>query len=64
MRYIYSHSSNANNKEKETRFNCFESASRLVGSKVRKGDFVIYESTVYHGCTEEIYLPLLEKIQT
>lgn len=39
-----------------------ESASRTVGSVLKKGDIVIYESTVYPGCTEEVCVPVLEKI--
>jgi len=39
-----------------------ESASRTVGGVLKKGDIVIYESTVYPGCTEEICVPVLEKI--
>jgi UDP-N-acetyl-D-glucosamine/UDP-N-acetyl-D-galactosamine dehydrogenase len=39
-----------------------ESASKTVGAVLRKGDIVIYESTVYPGCTEEICVPVLEKI--
>jgi UDP-N-acetyl-D-glucosamine/UDP-N-acetyl-D-galactosamine dehydrogenase len=38
-----------------------ESASRTVGSVLKKGDIVIYESTVYPGCTEEVCVPVLEK---
>ncbi len=38
-----------------------ESASRTVGSVLKKGDIVIYESTVYPGCTEEVCVPILEK---
>ncbi len=38
-----------------------ESASRTVGQVLKKGDIVIYESTVYPGCTEEICVPILEK---
>jgi UDP-N-acetyl-D-glucosamine/UDP-N-acetyl-D-galactosamine dehydrogenase len=38
-----------------------ESASRTVGGVLKKGDIVIYESTVYPGCTEEICVPVLEK---
>lgn len=37
------------------------SASKTVGSVLKKGDIVIYESTVYPGCTEEICVPELEK---
>ena len=38
----------------------FESASRSVGTVLKKGDVVIYESTVYPGCTEEVAVPILE----
>ncbi|MDR7142196.1 nucleotide sugar dehydrogenase [Rhizobium sp. BE258] len=37
------------------------SASMMVGSVMRPGAIVIYESTVYPGCTEEICVPALEK---
>ena len=37
-----------------------ESASRTVGSVLKSGDLVIYESTVYPGATEEVCVPLLE----
>jgi UDP-N-acetyl-D-galactosamine dehydrogenase len=37
------------------------SASEMVGSLLKQGDMVIYESTVYPGCTEEDCAPLLEK---
>lgn len=37
------------------------SASTTVGKALKKGDYVIYESTVYPGCTEEDCLPILEK---
>lgn len=35
-------------------------ASILIGTVLKKGDYVIYESTVYPGCTEEKCLPVLE----
>lgn len=38
------------------------SATKLVGSVLKQGDIVIYESTVYPGCTEEDCVPVLEKI--
>lgn len=38
-----------------------ESASSSVGKILKKGDIVIYESTVYPGCTEEDCVPILEK---
>lgn len=37
-------------------------ASELLGEFVNKGDLVIYESTVYPGATEEVCLPIIEKI--
>jgi UDP-N-acetyl-D-glucosamine/UDP-N-acetyl-D-galactosamine dehydrogenase len=37
------------------------SASKLVGSILKKNNFVIYESTVYPGLTEEVCIPILEK---
>lgn len=36
-------------------------ASEMLGSILKKGDIVIYESTVYPGCTEEDCVPVLEK---
>ena len=36
-------------------------ASEVVGKVLKPGDLVIYESTVYPGCTEEICVPVLEK---
>ena len=36
-------------------------ASETVGKVLKKGDTVIYESTVYPGCTEEVCVPILEK---
>lgn len=37
------------------------SASRMIGKLLKKGDIVVYESTVYPGCTEEECVPVLEK---
>lgn len=36
-------------------------ASEMIGRVLKKGDVVIYESTVYPGCTEEDCVPVLEK---
>src|ERR1700748_2116160 len=36
-------------------------ASATVGKVLKKGDYVVYESTTYPGCTEEDCLPILEK---
>jgi len=38
------------------------SASRMLGEVIRKGDVVIYESTVYPGATEEECIPIIEEI--
>lgn len=37
-------------------------ASEMLGSVLKPGDLVIYESTVYPGCTEEDCIPVLEKV--
>jgi UDP-N-acetyl-D-glucosamine/UDP-N-acetyl-D-galactosamine dehydrogenase len=37
-------------------------ASSSVGQVLKKGDFVVYESTVYPGCTEEDCIPVLEEV--
>lgn len=37
------------------------SASKTVGQHLSKGDIVVYESTVFPGCTEEICVPILEQ---
>lgn len=37
-------------------------ASETVGKALKKGDVVIYESTVYPGATEEVCVPVLEKV--
>jgi UDP-N-acetyl-D-galactosamine dehydrogenase len=37
------------------------SASETVGKSLKKGDYVVYESTTYPGCTEEDCLPILEE---
>lgn len=36
-------------------------ASESVGNALKKGDYVVYESTVYPGCTEEDCVPILEE---
>lgn len=38
------------------------SATRTVGSALKKGDFVVFESTTYPACTEEDCVPILEEI--
>jgi UDP-N-acetyl-D-galactosamine dehydrogenase len=37
-------------------------ASSTLGKLLKKGDYVVYESTTYPGCTEEDCLPVLEKL--
>lgn len=41
---------------------CLEEASRLVGHFLGKGGLVVYESTVFPGCTEEVCKPVLENV--
>ena len=41
--------------------NPLRGASKMLGEILKKGDTVIYESTVYPGCTEEVCVPLLEQ---
>lgn len=37
-------------------------ASETIGKVLKKGDYVVFESTVYPGCTEEDCLPIIEKL--
>lgn len=37
-------------------------ATRSIASALKKGDYIVYESTVYPGCTEEDCIPVLEEI--
>ncbi|MEO6831059.1 MAG: nucleotide sugar dehydrogenase [Chitinophagaceae bacterium] len=37
-------------------------ASETIGKVIKKGDYVVFESTVYPGCTEEDCLPVIDKI--
>lgn len=39
-----------------------EKASKAIGKVLKPGDTVIYESTVYPGCTEEVCVPILERV--
>src|ERR1043165_9729076 len=39
-----------------------QKASQTVGKVIKKGDYVVFESTVYPGCTEEDCLPIIEKL--
>lgn len=37
-------------------------ASETIGKVIKKGDYVVYESTVYPGCTEEDCVPVIERL--
>ncbi len=37
-------------------------ASETIGKVIKKGDYVVFESTVYPGCTEEDCQPIIEKL--
>ena len=39
-----------------------EKASELIGKALNKGDIVVYESTVFPGATEEVCVPILERV--
>jgi UDP-N-acetyl-D-glucosamine/UDP-N-acetyl-D-galactosamine dehydrogenase len=41
--------------------NPLKGASKMLGDILKKGDTVIYESTVYPGCTQEVCVPILER---
>jgi len=48
-------------KHKRPDLTPLEKSSESVGSILKKGDIVIYESTVYPGATEEVCVPILEQ---
>ena len=48
-------------KEKKPDLVPLERATEAIGSILKKGDIVIYESTVYPGATEEVCVPILEE---
>ena len=39
-----------------------QKASQMLGGVIARGDVVIYESTVYPGCTEEACIPIIERV--
>ena len=49
------------NKDKRPDLAALLKASEIVGKNLKKGDIVIYESTVYPGATEDDCVPILEK---
>jgi UDP-N-acetyl-D-galactosamine dehydrogenase len=50
------------NESKQPDLTPLEKASALLGRVIGKNAIVIFESTVYPGCTEEICVPIIEKI--
>lgn len=50
------------NEHKQPDLTALEKASALLGTVIKVNDIVIYESTVYPGATEEICVPILEKV--
>ena len=48
-------------KDKQPDLHLLRTASKMVGGVIKKGDIIIYESTVYPGCTEEDCVPILEE---
>ena len=49
-------------ESKEPNIRPLLSASKSVAQVLKKGDYVVYESTVYPGCTEEDCIPVLEEV--
>ena len=49
------------NKYKSPDLNPLLNSTKMIGKVLKKGNYVIYESTVYPGCTEEDCIPVLEK---
>jgi UDP-N-acetyl-D-galactosamine dehydrogenase len=47
-------------EDKTPDLNPLKKASEAIGSILKQGDLVIYESTTYPGCTEEVCVPILE----
>ena len=51
-------------EDKTPDLNPLKKASEAIGSVLKQGDLVIYESTTYPGCTEEVCVPILESISS
>jgi UDP-N-acetyl-D-galactosamine dehydrogenase len=49
-------------KNKRPDLTPLEKSSATIGKVLKKGDIVIYESTVFPGCTEEVCVPILEQV--
>ncbi len=50
------------NSSKQPNLTPLQKASELIGSVIGKNNIVIFESTVYPGCTEEVCIPIIERI--
>lgn len=50
------------NEHKQPDLTPLEKASEMLGGVIKQEDIVIYESTVYPGCSEEVCVPILEKV--
>lgn len=49
-------------KNSEPDLSCIIDATKMIGRNIKKGATVVYESTVYPGTTEEVCIPIIEKI--
>ena len=58
--FLYNYCSHSN-YEKIYRSEVSKKASKIVGKILKKNDIIVYESTTYPGCTEEVCIPILEK---
>ncbi len=59
--YIVTVPTPINEKTKTPNLKFLKNASKVIGSNIQTGDLVIYESTVYPGCTLEDCIPIIEK---
>ena len=50
------------NSQKKPDLSLLIDATKSVAKKLKKKDVVVYESTTYPGCTDEVCVPILEKI--
>ncbi len=49
-------------KHKNPDLSAVEQATRTVAKYLRQGGYVVYESTFYPGCTQEVFVPMLEEL--
>lgn len=50
------------NSDKTPDLEPLKNASKIIGGVLKKGDVIVYESTVYPGTTEEVCVPILEEV--